>query len=157
MFIPSIIKQLVNSIIFVAGGLISYTWVSDRLRALASSILSGVLKYLCASNRFSNPFNCWSLNTVRAFLRRQCFPPGSPPLKRELNGRPENKMRCIVLFTFSMSHLASSHCHLDISGLSSVHTYVFPWVSNVTQFSHHNYSQWVMCRIISTHGLHNNI
>lgn len=29
--------------------------------------------YLWFSKRFSNPVNCGSLNTVRAFLRRQCL------------------------------------------------------------------------------------
>lgn len=50
------------------------TCVSDRLSWFASSTLSGVDRYRWASNRFSSPFSCWSLKTVRAFRRRQCFP-----------------------------------------------------------------------------------
>lgn len=65
-----------------------FTCVSDKLRAFASSTLSGVERYLCASNLFSRPCSCWSLNTVRALRRRQCFDEGSAPVNNELNGRP---------------------------------------------------------------------
>ena len=51
----------------------SLTCVSERLRAVARSTLSGVERYLCASNRRSRPHSCASENTVRAFRRRQCL------------------------------------------------------------------------------------
>lgn len=53
------------------------TWVSDRLSAVASSTLSGVDRYLWISNLFSRPDSWESEKTVRAFLRRQCFPGNS--------------------------------------------------------------------------------
>lgn len=53
------------------------TCVSDRLRAVASSTLSGVERYRWISNRFSRPDSCESEKTVRAFRRLQCFPGNS--------------------------------------------------------------------------------
>lgn len=49
------------------------TWVSLKLRAPASSTLSGVDRYLWAENRFSNPVSWGSLKTVLAFRLRQCL------------------------------------------------------------------------------------
>lgn len=66
-------KRKGNRLLPVKGMCSSLTCASDRFKALASSTRSGVLKYFCPSNRFSSPFNWWSLNTVRAFRRRQCF------------------------------------------------------------------------------------
>lgn len=54
-----------------------YTCVSDRLRAVASSTLSGVDRYRWISNLFSSPDSWESENTVRAFRRRQCLPGNS--------------------------------------------------------------------------------
>lgn len=80
-----------------------FTCVSLRFKAVASSTRSGVLKYRCAANLFSNPVNCGSLNTVLAFRLRQCF---KAPRESSLtegaiapganrapgwNGRPEKK------------------------------------------------------------------
>ena len=65
-----------------------YTWVSDRLSCAASSTRSGVDRYLWASNRFSNPCSCWSLNTVRALRRRQCLPGASCGENKPGRGRP---------------------------------------------------------------------
>lgn len=48
-----------------------FTCVSLSPKAVASSTRSGVDRYRCPSNRFSRPDSCGSLNTVRAFLRRQ--------------------------------------------------------------------------------------
>lgn len=53
------------------------TCVSERLSAVASSTLSGVDRYRWISKRFSSPDSWESENTVRAFLRRQCFPGNS--------------------------------------------------------------------------------
>lgn len=53
------------------------TWVSERLRAVASSTRSGVERYRWISNLFSRPESCESENTVRALRRRQCFPGSS--------------------------------------------------------------------------------
>lgn len=50
-----------------------FTCVSLSPSAVASSTLSGVDRYLWASNLFSRPVNCGSLNTVLAFLRLQCL------------------------------------------------------------------------------------
>jgi len=47
------------------------TCVSLSPNAVASSTLSGVDRYRCASKRFSRPDSCGSLNTVRALRRRQ--------------------------------------------------------------------------------------
>lgn len=54
-----------------------FTCVSERLSAVASSTRSGVERYRCISKRFSSPESCESEKTVRAFLRRQCFPGNS--------------------------------------------------------------------------------
>lgn len=62
---------------FVRTGVRACTWVSDRLSAVASSTLSGVDRYRWISNLFSRPDSCESEKTVRAFLRRQCFPGSS--------------------------------------------------------------------------------
>lgn len=78
------------SLILIQNSYARITWVSERFNAFASSTRSGVERYLWASNRFSSPLSCWSLNTVRAFRRRQCFEFGSPPVNRELNGSPGN-------------------------------------------------------------------
>ena len=59
------------------GFVLFLTCVSDSWSWLASSTLSGVERYLCASNLFSRPPSCASLNTVLAFLRRQCLPGAS--------------------------------------------------------------------------------
>lgn len=76
------------------SGVDRYLWVKKRLQILESRSLNGLLvvkhreaskiseiivkfvgfgriSYLCPSKRFSNPVNCGSLKTVRAFLRRQ--------------------------------------------------------------------------------------
>lgn len=60
-----------------------FTCVSLRPSADASSTLSGVERYLWASNLFSNPVSWGSLNTVLAFRRRQCLraPIPSPKAK----------------------------------------------------------------------------
>lgn len=72
------------------------TCVSDRLSWFASSTLSGVDRYRWASNRFSSPFSCWSLNTVRAFRRRQCFP-GLSCWYIGARGKPEIKVIVITI------------------------------------------------------------
>lgn len=71
-----------------------FTCVSLRLKADASSTLSGVERYLWAANLFSRPVSWGSLKTVRAFLRRQCFSAlrdislGELPNKAWWNGNP---------------------------------------------------------------------
>ena len=44
-----------------------FTCVSERWRAAANSTLSGVLRYLCASNLASKPASCWSLKTFEEY------------------------------------------------------------------------------------------
>jgi len=83
----NLIKILMSSMVLQ---LIPLTWVSERLRAAASSTLSGVDKYLWASNLFSRPVNCWSEKTVLALRRLQCLEPGSP-VNSEPNGMPKSQ------------------------------------------------------------------
>lgn len=45
-----------------------FTWICDSPNVSASSILSGVDKYFCVSNFFSNPISCNSVNTVLLLL-----------------------------------------------------------------------------------------
>lgn len=73
-----------------------FTCVSLRPSAEASSTRSGVDRYRWASNRFSNPVSCGSLNTVRAFLLRQCRNVLTPiPIPKAISGTghplPPNK------------------------------------------------------------------
>ena len=51
----------------------------DSPRESARSILSGVDKYFCVSNLFSNPINCNSVKTVRLRRHRFGFPKTSEP------------------------------------------------------------------------------
>ena len=65
------------------------TCVSDKFSAEANSTLSGVDKYLWASNRLSSPHSWWSEKTVLAFRRRHCLPDSEE--NKEENGMPKKK------------------------------------------------------------------
>ena len=65
------------------------TCVSDKFNAEANSTLSGVDKYLWASNRLSSPHSWWSEKTVLAFRRRHCLPDSEE--NKEENGMPKRK------------------------------------------------------------------
>ena len=114
------------------------TCVSERFNCDASSTRSGVDRYFWASNRSSRPFSCWSLNTVLAFRRRQCFPAAVSPWwwnrlakwKPTINGLLVTHMKIVFLNQSSLIEsyflnwkLKSGHCICSAQ--------YFPW-SGVT-------------------------